>query len=126
MEREEEQRPPWDELFYFVMERKGQKAASANRHAVVAAAKQLYKEMDHTNSGLTADQLCIAMSRIGFRLTDAETRALHRDCDPNSEGLIVFKDFAAAFSLAKTREADARKNLKKEEKVILLFDSYIN
>ena len=117
MEREEEQRPPWDELFTFVVERKGQKAANANRHAVVAAAKQLYKEMDHHNGGLNADQLCIAMSRIGFRLTDAETRALHRDCDPNSEGLIVFKDFAAAFSLAKTREADARKKLKKEEKV---------
>ena len=118
LEREEDQRAPWDELMAFALARKGLNPSSSSRHAVTSAAQHLYKEMDHHNVGLTADQLFSAMSRAGFRLTDAETRALHRDCDPNSEGLVGIKYFAAAFSLAKTKEADAMKTLQKEQRFL--------
>ena len=102
-----------------VVERRGAKAtATTKRREATTAAKHLYKEMDHSNVGLNADQLGLAISRAGCRLTDHETRALHRDCDPNPEGVIGLQDFAAAFSLAITREADARKNLKREEKFL--------
>lgn len=55
--------------------------------------KQLFSASDKNNDGgVDIAELMIGMAEIGLGLTEAQTKAFHRDCDANGDGVVTLRE----------------------------------